>query len=224
MVSTRKQSAARQAAVDKMHQDLYVIVFSHFEPPSAAILARCSMVNHSFADAVEGALRLRAVDHPAELPEGFTSWLQKFLFDERRRELPTPGSLSIGRTHAAAIHAGRAFVWGTEYVSFAGRESIGMLGQGMRNTEQHVYENDILEPTPLPNATDAVSVSCGREHTLVLCGTGSAYAFGESLRALPAFVIDPSFPVPPAFTHRPPFFFSCRATISFPPAARCCCF
>jgi len=185
MVVTRKQSAALQAAADQAHQDLtmdlYVLVFSHFEPPAATILARCSMVNHSFAEAVEGALRLRTLDQPAELPEGFSSWLQKQLFDERRRELHTT-NLDIGRTHAAAVHAGRVFIWGTEYVSFAGRESIGMLGMGMRNQDGHVYEGDIREPTPLPNVTHAVSVSCGREHTLVLSGDGRVYALGESPR------------------------------------------
>jgi hypothetical protein len=192
MVATRSQTAALCtdcSATDTLHQDVYILILSQLGSPAAAALARCTMVSSTFAEAVVGALRLRRPNQPAALPAGFDTWLQKLLFDERRSEVYSP-ALSVGRTHAATTHAGRVFVWGSEYVSYAGREVIGMLGVGMRNTfPRHVFENDLLKPTPLSNVTCAVSVSCGREHTLVLSSDGSVHAFGaphDTARPLPA--------------------------------------
>ena len=168
------------AAGDLLHHDDYILILSQLPPGSAKIFARCAQVCRAFGAAggiVESALRMRATQ-PPELPKTFGSWLQKLVWDERRAGVHAPG-LSVGLSHGAAVHAGRCFVWGTEYVSFAGREVIGMLGVGLRNQTGHVFGGDIRTPTPLANVDNAVSVSCGREHTLVLSSDGRVFAFGN---------------------------------------------
>eukprot|EP00966_Prymnesium_polylepis_P253558 5860831-Prymnesium_polylepis.1 len=178
MVQTRKQRTAMQVSKEALTHDSYVLILAPTPPPAASFFARCTEVSHEFARAVEEALRLRHPSQPAQLPRGFDTWLQKLLFDERRSEIHVP-ALSVGTAHAATVHAGRVFVWGTEYVSMAGRECPGMLGYGMRSTTRHVFDNDLRVPTPLANVTSAVSVSCGRKHTLVLSSEGSVHAFGN---------------------------------------------
>ena len=178
MVQTRKQLTAMQVAKEALSHDAYVLILAPTPPPAASFFARCTEVSHEFARAVEEALRLRHPNQPAQLPHGFNTWLQKLLFDERRSEIHVP-ALSVGTAHAATVHAGRVFVWGTEYVSMQGRECPGLHGYGMRNTTRHVFDNDIRDPTPLANVTSAVSVSCGREHTLVLSSDGSVHTFGN---------------------------------------------
>ena len=138
---------------------------------SGAFAPAASKRAHDFADpngVVEQALRMRSVEPlPSSLPNEFRFVARAAPCGEgaarwRVNNLPR---LSIGRTHAATIHAGRCFVWGSEYVSWAGRECPGLLGVGMRGQAGHVYGGDVHTPTPLANAGSAVSVSCGREHT-----------------------------------------------------------
>ncbi|KAL0210461.1 hypothetical protein RCL1_004897 [Eukaryota sp. TZLM3-RCL] len=73
--------------------------------------------------------------------------------------------LSAGQSHSAAVLAdGTVKTWGWG--------SNGRLGHG--NTE------DQLRPKTVDGITDAVSVSCGNAHTLVLRRNGQVLAFGSN--------------------------------------------
>ena len=148
-----------------LHSDEMTLILTNLPPASAVTLARFAQVSQSFAaegGVVETALRSRHGPQPAALPDAFDTWLAKLLWDERRSGVHAP-VLSVGRTHGATVHDGRCFVWGSEYVSYAGREVPGLLGVGLRNQARHVYQGNVDTPKPLANVTNAVSVSCGRE-------------------------------------------------------------
>lgn len=169
--------------LNSMSVDLLTCVASSLAAPD---LARASMTCTQLRAAVEQALRHRRAQPEVpegraqpELPEGFTSWIQKLLFDERRASLASVPKLSINHSHGAVVFAGRLHVWGTEYVSPCGREMPGLLGHGIRKAERHVFDNNIRFPTPVVGVEDAVSVSCGREHTLALTSAGEVFAFGN---------------------------------------------
>ena len=78
-------------------------------------------------------------------------------------------ALSINQSHVAAVHADRIYTWGTECVSPCGREVPGMLGQGIRNTNGRATS---LRTTFTKGAS---SVSCGREHTLLIATDGEVF-------------------------------------------------
>ena len=168
--------------LNSMSVDLLTCVASSLAAPD---LARASMTCTQLRAAVEQALRHRRAQpevsegRQPELPDGFTSWIQKLLFDERRASLASVPKLSINHSHGAVVFAGRLHVWGTEYVSPCGREMPGLLGHGIRKAERHVFDNNIRFPTPVVGVEDAVSVSCGREHTLALTSAGEVFAFGN---------------------------------------------
>ena len=148
--------------------------------PTPEDLARASMTCTTMREVLEPALRLRRREAlPAQLPAGFRTWTSKMMFDERLAAARVP-TLSINQSHGATVHAGRVYVWGTEYVSPAGREVPGMLGFGLRNSDRHVFDNDVHKPTAVPYIDGAVSVACGREHTLALTANGEVYAWGNA--------------------------------------------
>lgn len=179
------EAAADAIVADGVDDETFTIILSYIKPPMASTLARCVMVSRSFAmpgGIVEQALRLRAAgrSQPTTLPKMYPSWLQKLLWDERLAAMAA-SAISVGRTHGAVVHAGRVFIFGTEYVSACGRECPGVLGVGLRNLHpKHVFAGNINEPAPLANVSDAVSVSCGREHTLALSADGAVFAWGNA--------------------------------------------
>ena len=145
-------------------------------------LAQADMTCTIFNVCTIVALRLRAAQRAEQLsellPSGFSSWKEKLWFVERRAAAHG-ATLSINQSHVAAVHADRIYTWGTEYVSPCGREVPSMLGQGIRNTKGHIFENDVHQPTAVPGVKGAASVSCGREHTLIATTDGEVFAFGN---------------------------------------------
>lgn len=167
MIDANRRPTTTDATGDDayLHSDEMTLILTNLPPASAVTLARFAQVSQSFAaegGVVETALRSRHGPQPAALPDAFDTWLAKLLWDERRSGVHAP-VLSVGRTHGATVHDGRCFVWGSEYVSYAGREVPGLLGVGLRNQARHVYQGNVDTPKPLANVTNAVSVSCGRE-------------------------------------------------------------
>ena len=173
-------ASAPSAPDDGLNHEMYSLILVHIKPIKD--LARCTMISRSFGapgGIIEQALRLRASKpQPKELPTSFTTWLQKLIWDERREEASMP-ELSVGRTHGAVVHDGRVHVWGTEYVSWSGRECPGLLGVGIRN-HQNIYHGNLRKPKPLADIDSVAGVSCGREHTLLLSDDGTVYAFGNA--------------------------------------------